>query len=67
MKLTKLEYDTLEQLSKEEVDTLESALNLPEKEIIKILAPLRRANLIDHNGYVTEEGKKCLEQYRSKE
>ena len=65
MELTQLECDALVQLSKEEVDTLEEALNLSEKEIIKILAPLRRANLIDVNGYVTDVGRKCLEQYQS--
>lgn len=67
MKLTKLEYDALAQLSVEEVDTLEAALNLTEKEVIQILAPLRKANLIDYNGYVTKEGKKCLEQNRPSE
>ena len=66
MKLSKLEFDTLVQLLDEEVDTLEAALNLTEKEVIKVLAPLRKANLIDVNGYVTEEGKQCLEQYRAK-
>ena len=65
IELTKLEHAVLAQLVKEKVDTLEAALNLPEKEIIKMLFPLRKANFIGVNGYVTEDGKKYLQQHQS--